>query len=38
VEVDQDLVEDGAQDAAQVWGHDGNVEPVVVSAGKVGYK
>ena len=32
VKADQDLVEDGAQDAAQVRGHDRDVEPVVVGA------
>ena len=34
VEADQDLVEDGAQDAAKVRGHDRDVEPVVVGAKK----
>ena len=32
VKADQDLVEDGAQDAAQVRGQDRDVEPVVVGA------
>ena len=32
VKADQDLVEDGAQDATQVRGHDRDVEPVVVGA------